>query len=55
MAFRKYRSVVFVNGCFWHRHDCKYATVPQTNKSYWEAKFSRTVARDQIQYERLLT
>ena len=43
----KYHTVVFVHGCFWHRHpDCKHATMPATNVSYWERKFARNVARD---------
>ena len=32
----KYRTVIFVNGCFWHRHNCKRATIPKTNTDYWE-------------------
>lgn len=43
----KYRSVVFVNGCFWHRHEgCKYCTNPSTRKDFWDKKFSDTVQRD---------
>ena len=43
----KYRTVIFVHGCFWHRHDdCKYATVPETNTSYWLPKLERNVVRD---------
>lgn len=43
----KYKSVVFVHGCFWHRHaNCKHATMPKTNVEYWEKKFARNVARD---------
>ena len=33
----KYRTVVFINGCFWHRHEgCKYATMPKTRTEYWK-------------------
>lgn len=43
----KYRTVIFVNGCFWHRHPgCKRASMPATNVAYWERKFARNVARD---------
>ena len=43
----KYKTIVFVNGCFWHRHPgCRYATVPSTNTDYWEKKFSRNTERD---------
>lgn len=43
----KYRTIVFVNGCFWHRHaNCTFATTPKTNVAFWKDKFERTVARD---------
>ena len=43
----RYRTVLFVNGCFWHQHQgCKYATVPRTNTDYWTQKFRRTMDRD---------
>ena len=46
MVMRKYRTVVFVNGCFWHRHPgCKQASTPKTNVDYWQGKFERNVAR----------
>lgn len=50
----KYKTVVFVNGCFWHRHEgCKRATVPETNRQLWLDKFQKTVERDRINYEKL--
>ncbi|MDR2365510.1 MAG: DNA mismatch endonuclease Vsr [Zoogloeaceae bacterium] len=42
----RFRTVVFVHGCFWHRHSCKRATTPASNTEYWSAKFAGTVARD---------
>ncbi|WP_276204510.1 very short patch repair endonuclease [Pseudomonas putida] len=43
----KYRTAIFVHGCFWHRHpDCKYATTPKTRKEYWIPKLSANVERD---------
>ena len=43
----KYRTVIFVHGCFWHRHPgCKRATTPSVRKAYWLPKFQRTVERD---------
>lgn len=43
----KYKTVIFVNGCFWHRHEgCKYASTPTTNIDFWNAKFAENVARD---------
>jgi DNA mismatch endonuclease (patch repair protein) len=42
----KLRKVIFVHGCFWHRHDCKKATTPKTNVDYWSNKFAENVRRD---------
>ena len=43
----KYNTAIFVNGCFWHRHEnCKIATFPKTHAEYWEKKFRRNVERD---------
>ena len=42
----KYRTVVFVNGCFWHMHDCKYFVWPKSNEEYWRPKIQRNRERD---------
>ena len=43
----KYRLVIFVHGCFWHRHDgCKYAYTPKSNQSFWIKKFRQNIERD---------
>mgnify|MGYP004466700509 CR=1 FL=1 len=43
----RYRTVIFVNGCFWHRHEgCKYATTPKTKTDYWIEKFNRNIEND---------
>jgi len=43
----KYRAVVFVHGCFWHRHSgCVHATVPKTRAAFWRRKFAANVVRD---------
>lgn len=43
----RYKAVVFVHGCFWHRHaGCKVATTPKSNTEFWVEKFDRNVARD---------
>ena len=42
----KYQTVVFVNGCFWHHHDCKYFVWPKNNGDFWKKKIDRNVARD---------
>jgi len=55
LVFPKYHAVCFIHGCFWHRHqDCRYATIPKTNVSFWETKFSATVVRDQRNHTTLL-
>lgn len=51
----KYKTVVFVQGCFWHMHDCGRFRWPETNQQYWERKISRNVERDQINKEQLQT
>lgn len=52
----KYRTVVFINGCFWHRHPgCKYATTPKTNVEFWNKKFEANVRKDKSSRESLET
>jgi DNA mismatch endonuclease (patch repair protein) len=47
IVFAKYRAVIFVHGCFWHRHsNCRRASSPSTRPEYWKAKFARNVVRD---------
>ena len=44
----KYHAVIFVNGCFWHRHHgCRYAYVPKSRTDFWQNKFNANIARDQ--------
>lgn len=43
----KYRTVIFVHGCFWHRHQgCRNATMPSTRTEFWQSKFDSNVTRD---------
>jgi len=43
----KYKTVIFIHGCFWHRHNCKRGQRrPTNNQAYWEAKFQKNVQRD---------
>lgn len=42
----KYRTVIFVNGCFWHKHDCPRFVWPSSNQDYWEPKILGNVERD---------
>lgn len=47
LVMPKYRAVVFVHGCFWHRHEwCRYTTNPSTRPDFWRAKFEANIARD---------
>lgn len=44
----KYKTAIFVHGCFWHRHEgCAGATMPKTRTEFWAAKFQGTVQRDE--------
>ena len=50
----KHKIVIFVNGCFWHRHlGCKYASTPASNADFWMAKFEANIARDKKNYTQL--
>jgi DNA mismatch endonuclease (patch repair protein) len=47
IVLARYNSVIFVHGCFWHRHkECKNASVPKTKKTFWEEKFKANIERD---------
>jgi DNA mismatch endonuclease (patch repair protein) len=50
----KYHAAIFINGCFWHGHEgCKYATLPATNREFWETKIKGNIAHDKIVREQL--
>ena len=50
----KYRTMIFVHGCFWHGHEnCKAATLPKTNTDFWKKKILENIARDQKNIETL--
>lgn len=54
IVLRKYRSVIFVNGCFWHGHEgCRYYVVPKSNTEFWKTKIARNRARDIEEQRRL--
>jgi DNA mismatch endonuclease (patch repair protein) len=54
-VLHKHRAVVFVHGCFWHRHaGCRYATTPSTRADFWQSKFEANVARDNAVQRALL-
>ena len=44
----KYRTAIFINGCFWHHHEnCRYGYMPKSNLEYWESKFRKNKERDE--------
>lgn len=54
VVLRKYRTVIFVNGCFWHGHEgCKYFRLPRTNVEFWASKIERNQKRDKEEQVRL--
>ena len=54
IVLRQYRTVIFVNGCFWHGHKgCRYFTVPKSNTDFWSAKISRNAERDRSVQQQL--
>ena len=53
LVFPRYRALIFVNGCFWHGHDCNLYRFPKSNTEYWKGKISRNVERDASNMKRL--
>lgn len=53
IVLRKYRTVIFVNGCFWHGHEgCRYFVMPKSNVEFWQAKIAGNQTRDkQVQQQ----
>ena len=50
----KFKTVIFVNGCFWHGHEgCKYFVIPKTRTKWWIEKINKTKRRDQTNYKKL--
>jgi DNA mismatch endonuclease (patch repair protein) len=50
----KYKTVIFVNGCFWHAHEgCKYFVWPKNNAEFWKAKILQNIERDKRDFEKL--
>ncbi len=46
LVFARRKKVIFVNGCFWHAHDCQYGRAPESRQDYWLPKLKRTKERD---------
>ncbi|WP_368648786.1 very short patch repair endonuclease [Castellaniella ginsengisoli] len=56
LVLAKYRAVVFIHGCFWHRHGgCRYTTMPRTNTEFWQRKFHSNIDRDRRNVKALQT
>lgn len=56
LVLPRHQVVVFVHGCFWHRHEgCRLASMPTTNRAFWEQKFNENTQRDRRALEGLLT
>lgn len=54
IVLKKYRTVIFVNGCFWHGHEgCKYFVIPQTRTEWWMEKIRKNKERDSEEREKL--
>lgn len=54
IVLKKYKTVIFVNGCFWHAHEgCKRFVLPDTNREFWQAKLLRNRERDSENYKLL--
>jgi DNA mismatch endonuclease (patch repair protein) len=56
IVLNKYRTVIFVHGCFWHGHtECKYFRLPKTNTKFWTEKIEGNIRRDNIKQDELTT
>lgn len=53
LVLRKYRAAIYVNGCFWHGHNCKDGRRPKSNSDYWEKKLDRNLRRDKATAKRI--
>lgn len=54
LVFPKYRSVIFINGCFWHLHGCSLSKIPESRHEWWLAKLSRNKQADLINQQELI-
>lgn len=55
MVFRMYSAVIFVNGCFWHGHDCHIFRMPKSNVRFWQEKISKNKERDVVVIAKLIS
>lgn len=55
IVLKKYKTVIFVNGCFWHKHDCPQFVWPKSNRDFWITKINRNAERDVNNYNQLIS
>ena len=55
IVLQKNKTVIFVNGCFWHKHDCPRFVWPSSNEDYWIPKIQRNVERDEMNTRHLMS
>ena len=53
LYLKKYNLAIFIHGCFWHQHGCKYSGIPKSNKKFWKSKFNQNTTRDKINLKKL--
>lgn len=53
IVFPSRKKVIFIHGCFWHKHDCKYFKWPSSNSDFWKTKIESNIHRDAANYLKL--
>lgn len=54
LSLGKYNAIIFINGCFWHKHDCNLFKMPKTRRDFWSEKLNKNKARDEDVTAKLL-
>lgn len=55
IVLAKHKTIIFIHGCFWHRHaGCKYAYIPKSKKAFWGKKFQQNLSRDEMVMKELM-
>lgn len=53
IVLSKFKAIIFIHGCFWHQHGCKYTVMPTTRREFWEEKLNTNKQRDKRVYQEL--
>ncbi len=53
LVLKKHKTVIFINGCFWHLHGCEYSSIPQTRTKWWKEKLEGNRKRDLVNINKL--